>query len=560
MQKYILFLMVLFLLFSCWWNNNKVTNQKIHNDIVSQNKMWTWTIEDQDTSSWVILENVEITTLQEKKYCMLDECIPDDIEVKEEKWFYLWNIDKKGEYEEDTKEYTYKLSKNLDYFQITLHQYMYEETTEIFKIWENYIKSIDGAWCGWSNIKQKVYNKDWKEIEDYFLEDIKKNIFIWNIMYTQTLTWTWWFWQPLDSFNNFKVYFDDKIRWYKIFEDEKEFVDYVTNDYKKEEKRIFKNYIVQFKKYPWINIMYNSEYDWKSIRVVYLWNDANYLSKNIDRDWNFIDLSITNKIIGYFNWENVNNAIFDTSWNRITKVDLSKLPIFKMKKLNNEWNYLVYLNDWYELQSLAEMCKPVVYYYSKDKESNSLTLNTKKWDYFTKLIPDFTSKNTWNFNANNSKIEVSEKKYDYLYYSLVTIWYEHNNDWWIVKWEDIITFFEDKLVKINFNEQEQKDFIDFWKTEYEKGKYYFISFKYKQELDKIIKLNFSKRVENEFRVLLDSYEIDYIENKHKKYLYDKNDKEKFDRFLIQRFNRNYSKNEVFEWGGVLRKPDEIITR
>jgi len=60
-------------------------------------------------------------------------------------------------------------------------------------------------------------------------------------------------------------------------------------------------------------------------------------------------------------------------------------------------------------------------------------------------------------------------------------------------------------------------------------------------------LDFSKKVENEFRVLLDSYEIEYIESKHKKYLYDKNDTDKFDRFLIQRFNRNYSKNEVFEW-------------
>lgn len=564
MQKYILSLIVLFLLLSCWLNNNKTVINNLNNEIDSKIDIWTWVVEKQNTSSWlidsnststsswVISEDVLETIIKEWKYCILDECIPDDVNVKEENWFYLWNIDKKGEYEEDTKKYTYKLSKNLDYFEIILDEMMHKETKKIFKVWEVYVKSIDNSWCWWSNIDQKVYDKNWNEIKDYILNDIKKNIFVWNIIYKQTLTWSWWFWQPLDSFNKFKFYGN--------FENEQDFVDYISDDYKNIGKRIFKSYIVQFKKYPWINIIYNSEYDDKSIRVVYLWTDNSYLSKNIDINWNLIDLTLTNKIIGYYNWDNVSYWLFDTSWNRITEVDSKKIPIFKMEKLNNEWNYLVYLNNWYELQPFAEMCKPVVYYYSKDNEANSLTLNTKKWDYFTKIIPDFTSNNTWEFISNNSKIEVDWKKYDYLYYSLLTTWYKHNNDWWIVKWNDIVDFFEDKLVKINFNKVEKKDFIDYWKNEYKNDKYYFISFKYKEELDKIIKLDFSRWIENEFRVLLDSYEIDYIDQKHKKYLYDKSNPDKFDRFLIQRFNRKYLKNEVFEWWWVLVKWDEIIIK
>ena len=66
------------------------------------------------------------------------------------------------------------------------------------------------------------------------------------------------------------------------------------------------------------------------------------------------------------------------------------------------------------------MCKPVVYYYSKQNENNTLTLNLKKNDYFTKLIPNFNEKNTWNFESNTGKIKVENQKYDYLYYSLVT--------------------------------------------------------------------------------------------------------------------------------------------
>ena len=47
------------------------------------------------------------------------------------------------------------------------------------------------------------------------------------------------------------------------------------------------------------------------------------------------------------------------------------------------------------------MCKPVVYYYSKDNESNSLNLTLKENDYFTKLIPDLDKNGTWNFESDN---------------------------------------------------------------------------------------------------------------------------------------------------------------
>jgi hypothetical protein len=56
-------------------------------------------------------------------------------------------------------------------------------------------------------------------------------------------------------------------------------------------------------------------------------------------------------------------------------------------------------------------------------------------------------------------------------------------------------------------------------------------------MDKVIPLNFSKKVNNVFRVLLDSYEIDYLDSNYKKYLYDIKDKNKFDKYIIQRFNR-----------------------
>jgi len=79
-------------------------------------------------------------------------------------------------------------------------------------------------------------------------------------------------------------------------------------------------------------------------------------------------------------------------------------------------------------------------------------------------------------------------------------------------------------------------------------------------LDKIISLNFEKTPDKEFRVLLDSYEVNYNENHYKKYLYTEENKDKFDTDLIQRFERGNANREVFEWGGVLEKDDSTIIK
>lgn len=561
MKKIIIGLILSFIISWCTLNTNQ-------NSISETSNLWTWVVDENLTNSW---ENLSWSLIEDNitsinnaikiktwKYCLFDECINDKSKITEDDSYYIWTYSSWSLDEEVS--YNYKLSKKYDYFEIIYDEMMHKRITKIFKIWNNFIKSVDDMWCWWSNIDQKVYDSKWDEIKDFNFDDIKKIVFIWNMMYKQNITWTWWFWQPLDSYNKYKVFEDNKWN-YKVFDDEKAFTDFVTDDALNKNKRIFKNYIVQFKKYPWINIMYeSSEYDDKSIRVIYLWTDINYLSKNINSNWDLMDLSVTNKIISYYNWENIPYWLFDKDWNRINKVNSSQLPIFNVKIFNNNWNYLVYLKDWYELQSFAEMCKPLVYYYSKNKENNKLTLNLNAWDYFTKIIPNFSSNNTWDFVSENWKINVLWNNYDYLYYSLLTIWYKPNSDWWIVKWDDVVKFFEDKLTKINFNKKEKIDFIDFWKDNYENNKYYFISFKYKDQLDEIVKLDFFKKPDNEFRVLLDSYEIqDYSKEKYSKYLYE-NVWNNFDNYLIKRFDRWIWNTEVFEWGWVLKRWDQTIVK
>jgi hypothetical protein len=63
------------------------------------------------------------------------------------------------------------------------------------------------------------------------------------------------------------------------------------------------------------------------------------------------------------------------------------------------------------------------------------------------------------------------------------------------------------------------------------------------------------------RVLLDSYEYsNFSPKKDEFFLYKAWKKDKKDTYLLQNFSRWNSKIEVFEWGGVLRKWNEIIIR
>lgn len=566
MKKFLLLITISFIVASCSkfnTDNNKSESTPIFTWIVNSNQnenilVEETTKEDIDetkkyelSDTWVILKHW--------KNCVLDECIPDYIKLEEENWFLVWSKVIKDEYW-DENSFNYKLSKDKSYLEIKEEAVMRTTIISITKIWEDYIKLINNSWCWWSNIDQKVYDASWNIVKNFQLSDVKKELFIWNIKYEQTLSWDWWFWQPLDSFNKYKIYRDENWE-YISFENEDEFIKFITNKVTKEDKKLYSWYILRLKKYPGMNIIFNSVwYDNKAIRVVYLWKDKEYLSKNIKENWDFIDLDITKKIISYYSWSEVSYWIYDEDSNRVLKVENSNLPFFNMKKLDENWNYLVYLKNNYSLESFAEMCKPVVYYYWKNNEENSLRLNLKKWDEFTKLIPELDENNSWNFKINNSKIEVNNKLYDYLYYSIITTNYKHNTDWWIVKWSDIVTFFEDKLEKINFNKKEKSDFIDFWKNEYDENKYYFVSFKYKEDLDKILPLEFSKEVRSEFRVLLDSYEVNFNEKIYWKYLYKNKIDDGLDRYLIKRFERWNSQNEVFEWWWVLRKNNQIIVK
>jgi len=199
-----------------------------------------------------------------------------------------------------------------------------------------------------------------------------------------------------------------------------------------------------------------------------------------------------------------------------------------------------------ELRLMAEMCKPAIYFYWMDWENNKLIINLPQWGYFTKLIPQFNIGSGWKFDVKDNKVMFGENKYNYLYYAVKVYNYKFNKKGWIVKWDKIEKFFNEKLDYIGFNKQEKKDFLDYWKGKYNKDSYYFISFKFNEDFGKYSKLKLTKKYNKLFRVLMETYEVKQF---NKNFVYPTNFENKLNKEILEKFDRTNNK-EIFEWWGV----------
>ena len=465
---------------------------------------------------------------EENKYCILDLCLDKNKKIidKQDKYIQNFYLDWKA------VDYSY-ITKDKTYIRKIYSVELWWESESIKKIWNYYIRQKISQWCSIS-FEQKILDKNGKQV-NVNITDLPNKIKLWNYNWSLNLNFKW------DTFSFNK---NDFIYFKKIINNKQDLLNEIKKHIDKN-KKVYKKYY--FKNKYGIYVSYSSNLK-QSQRYIYLWNDKTWLKKAVRENWDFIDYDLTNKIIWYFG-EQSSLWLVDSTWKRVLKVEKKNLPVFKVKKFDNRGHYLVYATNWYKFQSFVEMCKPAVYIY--DNKQNSLNLTYNEWAYFTKLIPEFNINSWWNYKANNWKVEVNNDKFDYLYYAIKVPNYKHNKNWWIVYGENIEKFFLDKLDKINFNSKEKQDFLDYWVWKYDKDKYYFVSFKYKKDIDKLVKLNFKNHYKKEFRVLLDSYELENLLPSQKQFLYSKV-WDKFDKYLIKRFDRT-NNNEVFEWWGVLIK-------
>lgn len=491
-------------------------------------------------------------------------CIPNALEITKKDGIYTARDiisqnpeTPEGELDPDAEYIEYKYDPMKKIFTTEHTDVFLLETTKIFPVKNGYIKTQYSGWCGGGHITQELFSKNGEKTKT--LDGLeKKPITVGSITYTPTFSF-----QKADI--GLATDATEKTQLFNdiIFRHEEAFSSQLHDDVKSKHF-LFKHYGVQFTDNPDVYVLYTTD-DIDFDRFLFFYTPNQEIENKV-YNGKVTDQSVTTDIIKQYNDNNFWAFIFREEWNDDkTMIDDENIPTESMLRVQRLYNgygpFMVFLDDKkYHTYVLAEMCKPVVYYYGDENKENTLTLIPKNGDFFTKLIPEFTSKNTWNFMAQNDRILVKDQNYDYLYYSLATVDYTHNENGWIVRGEDAVRFFEDKLPKIGFNSREKQDFIDYWKDKYRAGKYYFVSFKYTDELEKIITLDFGSQPKQMFRVLLDSYELESFSKSHKKYLYTQENLDILDTYLIKKFERDPSKSAVFEWGGVLQTKEKRFVR
>ena len=332
----------------------------------------------------------------------------------------------------------------------------------------------------------------------------------------------------------------------------------------KEKKEFTHAYAFKFREYPWLVFFYQSNLQ-SAERVISLGTDKKWLEENIDAKWNLLNLALTKKILDYYE-PNANGESLipggkqvqkkgDTQYDKIQSWSLTSdlMPVFRVVSLDGAGNYVLYTTDGYEAISMAELCKPLVYVYDVKNRENSLSISLPFGWKFTKIIPDFSYENTWNFQADEtSHIQMRNddtKNYSYLYYSVKVSNYTYNQDGWQVYGRDIWAFFNEKLDVIGFNAIEKKDFIEYWVSEFSPDTLYFVSFKFDAALDLYVALHFQETPKMQMRVLLEAYPM--IQTPNTQFLWPLVQK-KLDRFLLPSFQRT-GEYDVFEWGWTVQK-------
>lgn len=479
------------------------------------------------------------------KYCILDICIDESKPFTKDGDIITQKI-------EDVEKTT-ETNMNINEKSITVSESipMSNLTIKVFKQNDFFVRYSSTQSCGPFSWKQEILDPSGKVIHN-----VESTLGIPRNFTIGTKTFT------LEDLNNdtstyiYGTLADNKVMTGSYSKSDANIGSIFLQDIKKNKNSFPKKYTLSFKEYPDIKLVYSMK-DAQPERVVYLGTDSVYLKNNIDPKGNLLDVEVSNKILSYYNTDRrfVPTTDIQKSIETVTK---ENIPLFHVERLTNDGYYLLYPRDGYSFESFAEMCKPVVYVYKKNAIDIKVSLDLFGKGFFTKLIPGFSTGTTWDIRTQQNGLTVIDKGfYEYLYYSVKVKGYRFNKDGWIIQGNEAVWFFEDKLPKLNFRVQEQKDFIDFWKDQFKKDSYYFVSFKYNREMDKMVGLFFDKKPTSIERVLLEGYEISSIEGKER-FLY-KNIWNSFDSYLLRTFDRSPG-FDVFEWGWVLKDNENTIIR
>ena len=148
--------------------------------------------------------------------------------------------------------------------------------------------------------------------------------------------------------------------------------------------------------------------------------------------------------------------------------------------------------------------KPIIYLYPTEKTEVSVTLWTP--ENLSHTYPKYNPEKWRNVvaqpNGNLEDIDTWRKLYA-LYREWKSYTEDNFEEWFVVKWEDTISFLEEKLAILWLNEREAEEFIVYWLPQMENNEYNLIRFETKEEQDENMPLNITPEPDTVIRVMMD---------------------------------------------------------
>lgn len=167
-----------------------------------------------------------------------------------------------------------------------------------------------------------------------------------------------------------------------------------------------------------------------------------------------------------------------------------------------------YFHSAYE-PAVAE--KPVIYFYPNEKMNVFVKLHVNGTLGFTYPAPnvdeDFQPNTVgWNFTADtNGTIHLRGKQFDYLFWDAETninITQVDQRAGFLVKRENLSSFFEEKLTSMGLNSREREDFITYWAPQMQNNEMSFVHFMFTEEYNTIASINITPKPDHLFRVFM----------------------------------------------------------
>jgi hypothetical protein len=151
---------------------------------------------------------------------------------------------------------------------------------------------------------------------------------------------------------------------------------------------------------------------------------------------------------------------------------------------------------------MAEICKPVIYLYPESPTALNVKVSPNGGIIYSD--PQYPTKG-WDVVAYpDGKIIDSStgQAYEYLFWEGIGINYPQQKYGWVVAKSDVSKFLDNKLYELGLRGKEIADFKEYWVARLSQQPYYFISFLYQDEFNKIAPLEVSVQPAQEIRVMM----------------------------------------------------------